>query len=123
MRTFDIYLILFLVTTVYAVALALFKHLWEPDLTVLEVAIGVTFCLAAPYLDMRLNGPYTAELYQWRIWQAFIVGGIPIAIWQIGQSVRAWRRIWKRIWRRESHGESSAEALASERRGRAQTDD
>jgi len=123
MRTFDVYLILFIVTSLYALLLSQLRHHWEPDFTWLEVVIGVALCLTAPYADHVLNGPYTAELYQWRVWQSFLVGGLPIVIWSIARTVRAWQRISKRIWRRESHGESSAEALAVERRGRAQTDD
>lgn len=122
MRSFDIYLLLFLATTVYAVALAQLKHIWEPDYTWLEVVIGVAIVLAAPYADHQINGPYTAELYEWRVWQAFLVGGMPIIAWSIIRTVRTWRRISTRIWRRESHGESSAEALAGQR-GRSETRD
>lgn len=121
MRTFDIYLILIVTTTIYALILEWFKHLWEPELTALEVIIGVAICLAAPYADRLLNGPYTAEVYEQRVWWAFIVGCIPIVAWWIGRNVRAWRRIYTRIWSRD--GESSAAALARERRGRAETDD
>jgi heme exporter protein D len=118
MRTFDIYLILFLVNIGYAAILEWFKHLWEPELTALEVVIGVALCLAAPFADRLLNGPYTAEVYEGRVWLAFVVGGLPVIIWWIGRNVRAWRRILERIY-----GKSSAAALASERRGRAETDD
>lgn len=121
MRTFDIYLALFVVTSIYAGLLECFKHLWEPDLTALEVIIGVVLVLAAPYTDRLLNGPYTAEVYEQRVWIAFLVGGMPIIVWWLARTVRAWRRITQRIWSRD--GESSAEALAGERGGCAQTDD
>jgi hypothetical protein len=121
MRTFDIYLILFLVNIGYAAILEWFKHLWEPELTALEVVIGVALCLAAPFADRLLNGPYTAEIYEGRVWVAFVVGSFPIIVWWVGRNVRAWRRIMDRIWSRD--GESSAAALASERRGSAKTDD
>lgn len=121
MRTFDIYLILFIATAIYAVILEYFKHYWEPELTALEVIVGVAICLAAPFADRLLNGPYTAEAYETRVWLAFVVGCIPIVVWWVGRNVRAWRRIYTRIWSR--HGESSAATLASERRGRAETDD
>ena len=121
MRTFDIYLVLFLVTTGYAVLLAWFKHLWEPDFTFIEVIVGVAMCLAAPYADRLLNGPYTAEVYEARVWAAFFVGSAPIVVWSLARTVRAWRRISQRIWRRD--GESSAEALAGERGRRAVRDD
>lgn len=121
MRTIDIYMLLFLATTGYAALLAWKKHIWEPDFTWLEVIIGVVLVLAAPYADRLLNGPYTAEIYESRVWLAFLVGGAPIIVWSIARTVRAWRRISKRIWRRD--GESSAEALAGERGGRAERDD
>jgi hypothetical protein len=41
MTTFALYCYLFAATTLYAVLLAWLKHLWEPDLTWLEVVIGV----------------------------------------------------------------------------------
>lgn len=102
MTTFAIYAYLFAASTVYAVLLALFRHLWEPDLTWLEVVVGTLLCLIAPYADQRLNGPLTSELYEQRVWLAFVVGGLPVVIWQLGQSVIAWRRIRRRI--RGDHG-------------------
>lgn len=121
MRTIDTYILLFVVTTIYAGLLAWKKHVWEPDFTWLEVIIGVVICLAAPAADVRVNGPYTAEAYEARVWLAFVVGGAPIVIWSIARTVRAWRRISQRIWRRD--GESSATTLARECRGRAAHDD
>lgn len=97
MTTLTIYCYLFAVATVYAVVLARLRHLWEPDLTWLEVAVGTVLCLLAPYLDQRQNGPLTSEVYEARVWLAFLVGGTPIIIWQLGQSVSAWRRIRRRI--------------------------
>ncbi len=116
MTTFTIYCALFATTTLYAVLLAWLRHIWEPDLTWLEVVIGVTFCLLAPYADQRLNGPLTSELYEGRVWLAFIVGGFPIVTWQIGQSVSARLQAEQRI---RGDGGSTAEstaALADERR-------
>jgi len=97
MTTFAIYSYLFAVTTAYAVLLAWLKHLWEPDLTWLEVIIGVALCLAAPALDQRHNGPLTSEMYEQRVWLAFVVGGLPIVAWSIGKSVRARLQAEQRI--------------------------
>jgi hypothetical protein len=66
MTTFTIYLLLFIATALYAALLALFRHLWEPKLTWLEVAIGTAIVLAAPALDARWNGPLIAEIYELR---------------------------------------------------------
>jgi hypothetical protein len=98
MTTFAIYCYLFAAATLYAVVLARLKHLWEPDLTWLEVVIGIVMCLLAPYADQRWHGPLTSEAYEQRVWLAFVVGGIPIVIWRVGASVRAWRRIGRRIF-------------------------
>jgi hypothetical protein len=97
LTTFQIYAALFAATTVYAALLAFLRHVWEPDLTWLEVVIGTALCLAAPYADQRLNGPLTSEIYEARVWLAFLIGGAPVVIWQLGQSVSAWRRIRRRI--------------------------
>ncbi len=101
MTAFQIYTALFVTTSLYALLLAWLKHLWEPDLTWLEVVVGVAICLTAPYVDQRHNGPLTSELYEQRVWLAFIVGGLPIVIWRVGASVRAWLRISRRIFPRE----------------------
>lgn len=97
MTTFQIYTALFAATTLYAATLAWLRHIWEPDLTWLEVVIGTALCLAAPYADQRLNGPLTSEAYEARVWLAFLIGGLPIVIWQLGQSVRARLRVERRI--------------------------
>jgi hypothetical protein len=103
MTTFVIYACLISATTVYAALLARFRRLWEPDLTWLEVVIGVTLCLTAPYLDQRYNGPLTSELYERRVWMGFLIGGLPIVAWQLGQSVRA-RLLAERRIRGKPHG-------------------
>ena len=127
MTTFQIYVVLLTTTTVYAVLLAVLRHLWEPDLTWLEVVIGTALCLAAPYADQRLNGPLTSELYEQRVWAAFLIGGAPVVIWQLAQSVNAWRRIRRRI--RGDHGVNtryttdSAETLADHPGPASEADD
>jgi len=97
MTTFAIYTYLFAAATLYAALLAFLRHVWEPDLTWLEVVIGTALCLSAPYADQRLNGPLTSELYEARVWLAFLIGGLPIIAWQLGQSVRARLRVERRI--------------------------
>lgn len=116
MTTVQIYAALFIATTLYAALLAFLRHVWEPDLTWLEVVIGTALCLAAPYADQRLNGPLTSETYEARVWLAFLIGGLPIVAWQLGQSVRARLRVERRI--RGNHGSTRnatdrAETLAS----------
>ena len=82
------YLLLLCVTTLYAVLLERYKHLWEPDLTWLEVAIGTALCLVIPWLLAR-TAPGNWQLYEARTWQAFIVGGAPIVIWQLFRMTRS----------------------------------
>jgi hypothetical protein len=123
MTTFSIYSYLFVVTALYAVLLARFRHLWEPHLTWLEVVIGTVLVLMAPYLDARSNGPLTWELYEARVWQAFLVGGAPIIIWQLGRSVNAWRRVERRIRGRDGNTADRTAPLAAERGPRAPRDD
>lgn len=124
MSTFQIYAALMLATSLYAALLAWLKHLWEPDLTWLEVVIGCAICLVAPALDQRLRGPLTSELYEWRVWQAFIVGGLPIVIWRVGASVRAWGRIARRIGKNhDGNTTDHATSVAHQRRGQSEADD
>lgn len=124
MTTFVIYAYLLAATTVYAALLSRLKHLWEPDLTWLEVIVGIAICLAAPYLDQRHNGPLTSELYEQRVWLAFLVGGIPIVVWRVGASVRAWRRIGRHTLLRE-YGNTTdhATSVAGECRTEPEADD
>jgi hypothetical protein len=63
MNTFQIYAALFAATTVYAFVLSRIPQI-EPDLTFVEVIIGVAMCLYAAYFDRIWNGPYTAETYE-----------------------------------------------------------
>lgn len=117
MTTLQIYSALFLAATLYAALLASLRHVWEPDLTWLEVMIGVTLCLIAPFADQRANGPLTSEVYEQRVWLAFVVGGLPIVAWQLGQSVRAWRRVARRIRGNHDstrHQAEGADALAAD---------
>lgn len=115
-----IYISLFLATSLYAFLLARFKYLIEPDLTWLEVVVGVAICLAAPALVARWMGVPTWQAYEALTWRAFIIGGAPIVLWQIGRATRTWRRVERRI--RERDGKPSTEALAEECRVRPHDD-
>lgn len=124
MTTVQMYVTLFAATTLYAVLLATLKHLLEPDLTWLEVVIGVMICLAVPYLDQRHNGPLTSEVYEQRVWLAFLVGGLPIVIWRMGASARAWRRIGRHtLLRKHDNTTDRAASVAGECRTEPKTDD
>lgn len=125
MTTFQIYAALFVATSFYAALLAWLKHLWEPDLTWLEVVVGVAICLAAPYADQRQHGPLTSELYEQRVWLAFLIGGLPIVVWRVGASVRAWVRIGRRIFPKDRNGNTTdrATSVAAERGAEPETDD
>jgi hypothetical protein len=126
MTTFALYCYLFAATTLYALLLAWLKHLWEPDLTWLEVVIGVAICLVVPYVDQRQHGPLTSEVYEQRVWLAFLIGGIPIVIWRVGASARAWIRIGRRIFPKDQpNGNTSdhATSVASKRRAEPEADD
>src|SRR5690349_3425891 len=117
MTTFTIYLLLLIATTLYAIVLAQLPQL-EPDLTWLEVVIGVCLCLAAPYVDRITNGPLTSEVYEQRVWLAFLIGGFPIIVWQIGKNVserlQAERGIRGTHGNATRHAPNRAPALADE---------
>ena len=96
--TLAIYIGLFIVKSLYAFALSKYPRL-QPDFTWFLVVVGVGICMAAAALDRRLTGPLRVEEYELRVWLALIVGGIPIAVWQIGTSVRAWTEVFRRLFR------------------------
>jgi hypothetical protein len=73
------YVALLCVTTIYALILfAWLKRRYEPDLTWLEVVIGVLLCMAVPVWLARQGRTYTWQEYEARVFIAFIVGGFPI---------------------------------------------
>lgn len=123
MTSFQIYCALFAVTTLYALLLSRIPQI-EPDLTFVEVMIGVAICLYAAYFDRVWNGPMTSEAYEAQVWLAFKVGGAPIIVWQLYKLIRAWRRLLNRIQSR-IYGNSTDQAapLASQRRSHQETDD
>jgi hypothetical protein len=61
----------------------------EPDWTIGEVAVGSAICLVAGAARARL-GDETRHEAERSIWLAFLIGAVPIAIWQ------EWRRADRR---------------------------
>ena len=100
MTTALVFLALFLVKSLYAVVLShkRFRKL-QPDGTWVLVAIGVGLCIAAAGIDRRFTNP-SIEVFEVRVWLFLLVGGIPIAIWQIGRSARALIDWFKRVMER-----------------------
>lgn len=78
------YIVLFLATSLYAFFLYLLKRKWDPDLTWVEVAIGIAICMAAPMWLARV-GDIGWETYEAYTLIAFVVGGFPIAV---GEAIR-----------------------------------
>lgn len=93
MTTLTIAAALFIVKALYAFVLSRkrFRKL-QPDGTWVLVAVGVGLCLAAAAIDRRLTHP-PIDVYEARVLLFLIVGGIPIAVWQIGKSALALIRI------------------------------
>lgn len=116
MTSLQIYCGLFAVTTLYAWLLSRIPQL-EPDLTFVEVIIGVAICLYAAHFDLLWNGPYTSETYETQIWLAFKVGGAPIVIWQVWKLGRAWKRILEHILSRIYGNTADHAASVARKRG------
>lgn len=102
MTTFEIYTLFAIAVTLYTVILWLWGHLLEPYFTIVEVIIGTALCLLPAALDQRYNGPLTSEVYEWRVWVGFLIGAIPIGIWQGTKLVQSLRQAERDI--RELNG-------------------
>lgn len=89
MTTISIAVVLVLVKSLYAVLLS-HKRLrrLQPDGTWVLVLIGVGLCILAAGIDRRLTEPSVA-VFERRVWLFLLIGGIPIAVWQIGRTARA----------------------------------
>lgn len=120
-----IFALLFLGTTIYAIVLDHAKRRrWEPDWTWLEVTIGSALCLAAGTAAtcavLGADGLIIAGLF----WLAFVVGGLPIVIWQLSRmngryrdAAAEARRLLERRERREPYADATtalAESCRSE---------
>lgn len=81
------YIVLFAATSLYAFVLAVLKRKWDPDLTWVEVAIGIAICMGAPMWLARV-GDISWQTYEAYTLIGFVVGGFPIAI---GESIRTRR--------------------------------
>lgn len=115
---FLIYGLLALATSAYAIVLERVKPFIEPDLNWLEVAIGFAICMASPMAIARVVPGMTWEIYESRVWIAFIVGGFPIVIWQFyrGRRVATDTRIEaQRLLQKKNHADTT-DTLAEQRR-------
>ena len=124
--TAAIFIYLIVIKTVYAYVLSRRPLRWlEPDYTWMLVLLGVAICIVAAAVDRRLNGPLSADVYEVRIWLALLWRGVPIAVWQIGKSARAWARIFRRIFEGTPHGNQTegAAGMAEECGELSQADD
>lgn len=83
-----IYTLLAVLASVYAYILDRVRTRIEPDLTWLEVAIGCALCLLAPTILARLTPNVTWSDYEQWTWLAFVVGGLPIVVWQFDKTRR-----------------------------------
>lgn len=113
------YLLLVLGTTLYAILLERFKHLWEPDLTWLEVAIGTALCLLVPF-GLARSAPADWATYELRTWSAFVVGGLPIVAWQLFRMIRSRLQTMQeahRLLAEEHQRHANAPAAVAEQRG------
>ncbi len=77
-----VYPLLAVATSLYAVVLDKLKPLIEPNWTWAEVVAGCWMCITAARIRARL-GPNTREGAERAIHRSFVVGGIPIIVWQL----------------------------------------
>ncbi len=77
-----VYPLLAVATALYAAFLDKLKPLIEPNWTWAEVVAGCWMCITAARIRARL-GPDTREGAERAIRRSFVVGGIPIIVWQL----------------------------------------
>lgn len=90
------YVELFIANVLFSAFLEKFKHLWEPELTWLEVMAGVTMVgiAAQRRIDMGLpeharTSPEAAARWTWMtVFWLFVTASIPVISWQIWRQVR-----------------------------------
>jgi predicted tellurium resistance membrane protein TerC len=83
-----VYLTLFLLTTLYAVLLEWLNRRLKLDLAWLEVIIGVSLVLLAAGIQARTAPPADWRAYERMVVWAFVWGGAPIVLWQVGRLLR-----------------------------------
>lgn len=95
-------------TILIAAALVLVKSLYafvlsrkrfaklQPDGTWVLVLIGVGLCILAAGIDRRLTNPSVA-VFERRVWLFLLVGGVPIAVWQVSRTARALSLWFERV--------------------------
>lgn len=95
-------------TILIAAALVLVKSLYafvlsrkplaklQPDGTWVLVLIGVGLCILAAGIDRRLTNPSVA-VFERRVWFFLLVGGVPIAVWQIARTAHALSLWFERV--------------------------
>lgn len=83
-----IYGTLFMTSILYAALLARTRGIGiEPDYTWLEVVVGCGLCLLAAADYIALAHPTAWQAF-FAVCGAFVVGGLPIVAWQIGQAIK-----------------------------------
>jgi protein-S-isoprenylcysteine O-methyltransferase Ste14 len=74
-------------TTCYAVILS--RHAeWSLDHTVWEVIVGVVLVILAVAVQVEIWPDMSAHETLVRMVSAFIIGGLPIIIWQVAEMIR-----------------------------------
>jgi hypothetical protein len=116
------FVIEFLICIAYSLVLERWKHLWEPDFTGVEVMIGCIICMATAAAQARWATITTWQQYEAAVWWSFIIGAIPIAVWQAWRYVRNRRRLLARITRsglheRRNTTQAYSQTLATASRG------
>lgn len=79
------FLVLTIVTSIYAYVLSIPKvHAWyNPDWVFASVIVGTLFVLMALWSCEAAGVPLTFKL----VFLAFVAGGTPMSVWQIGQII------------------------------------
>lgn len=79
---------LLLATTAYSALVENIKKHLEPDFIWLEVAGGTALCLLFPFIARRRGEIATARCYERAVWRAFLIGSLPVIVWQVCLMIR-----------------------------------
>ena len=101
-------LVLILLSTLYAIVLQRHERAIEPDLTAVEVVIGVALTLAFVWFNLVIQPDQSSHAVFWRTVGAFITSGTPIIVWQIWQAFHRRTEVIQYLKRRTTHGERTA---------------